>query len=109
MRGNRVPGAQQSVRTSDGDFLKLQTLDVRSPTLPSEDGRSWGFHREPTRRGSIRSLPSRRMDLFASAGIDLPPSGGRRSGKAVAPRSLRTPLFAHKVIEDAIGRSPRAR
>ena len=54
---------------------------------------------------SIRSLLSDSMDLFASAGIDLPHSGGRRRGRAVSPRSLRVPLFAHKVVEDAIGRS----
>ena len=43
------------------------------------------------------------MDLFASAGMDLPRSGapGRR---APAPRSLRTPLFAYKVVEEAIGK-----
>ena len=43
------------------------------------------------------------MDLFASAGMDLPRSGapGRR---AAAPRSLRTPLFAYKVVEEAIGK-----
>jgi len=45
------------------------------------------------------------MDLFASAGLDLPRSGGRPRRRAVAPRSLRVPLFAHKVVEDAIGRS----
>jgi hypothetical protein len=45
------------------------------------------------------------MDLFASAGMDLPRSGG--SGRrAAALRSLGTPLFAHKVVEEAIGRSP---
>jgi hypothetical protein len=45
------------------------------------------------------------MDLFASAGIDLPHSGGRARGRAAAPRLLRPPLFAHKVVEDAILRS----
>jgi hypothetical protein len=45
------------------------------------------------------------MDLFASAGIDLPRSRGTARGRPVAPRSLRVPLFAHKVVEDAIGRS----
>ena len=44
------------------------------------------------------------MDLFASAGVDLPPSAGR--GRTGAPRSLRTPLFAYKVVEEAIGRAP---
>ncbi len=39
------------------------------------------------------------MDLFASAGMDLPRSGpGRRPA---APRSLRVPLFAHKVVQEA--------
>ncbi len=41
------------------------------------------------------------MDLFASAGIDLPRSGGTARGRAVAPRWLRLPLFAHKVVEEA--------
>ena len=45
------------------------------------------------------------MDLFASAGIDLPHSGGRARGRAAAPGALRTPLLAHKVVEDAILRS----
>jgi hypothetical protein len=45
------------------------------------------------------------MDLFAASGIDLPRSGGRKRGRALAPRSLRTPLFAHKVIEEARGRA----
>ena len=45
------------------------------------------------------------MDLFASAGIDLPHSGGCARGRAAAPRLLRPPLFAHKVVEDAILRS----
>src|SRR5271157_4705077 len=44
------------------------------------------------------------MDLFASAGVDLPRSGGP-GRRPAASRSLRTPLFAHKVVEDAIGRS----
>ncbi len=48
---------------------------------------------------SIRSLLSNAMDLFASAGMDLPRSGpGRRPA---APRSLRVPLFAHKVVQEA--------
>ena len=44
------------------------------------------------------------MDLFASAGMDLPRSGtpGRRP---VAHRTLRTPLLAYKVVEEALGRS----
>lgn len=45
------------------------------------------------------------MDLFVMAGIDLPRSGGRMRSRAVAPRSLRVPLFAHKVVDEAIGRS----
>jgi N-6 DNA Methylase/TaqI-like C-terminal specificity domain len=45
------------------------------------------------------------MDLFAASGIDLPRSGGAKRGRAVAPRSLRTPLFAHKVIEEARGKA----
>jgi hypothetical protein len=44
------------------------------------------------------------MDLFAVAGIDLPRSGLARRRPA-APRSLPTPLFAYKVVEEAIGRS----
>jgi len=35
------------------------------------------------------------MNLFASSGLDLPQAGPRRP---LAPRSLRLPLFAHKVI-----------
>ena len=45
------------------------------------------------------------MDLFAAAGIDLLRSGGRARARAGAHRSLRVPLFAHKVVEDAVGRS----
>jgi hypothetical protein len=44
------------------------------------------------------------MDLFAASGIDLPRSGGAARRSAV-PRSVRTPLLAHKVVEEAIGRS----
>ena len=44
------------------------------------------------------------MDLFAASGIDLPRSGGP-ARRTAAPRSPRTPLFAHKVVEEAIGRS----
>lgn len=42
------------------------------------------------------------MDLFATAGVDLPPTGkqGARARKS-APRTLRTPLFAYKVVEEA--------
>src|SRR5208282_4782530 len=51
-----------------------------------------------------RTLRSLTMDLFASAGVDLPRSGapGRRSP---APRSLRVPLFAHKVVQEARDRA----
>ena len=46
------------------------------------------------------------IDLFASAGLDLPRSGkGESRARKIAHRSLRAPLFAHKVVEDAIGRS----
>ena len=45
------------------------------------------------------------MDLFASAGIDLPRSGGP-GRRPAAPRSLRAPLFAYKVVEEAIRRCP---
>jgi len=38
------------------------------------------------------------MNLFASSGIDLPKAGPRRPA---APRSLRLPLFAHKVVAAA--------
>jgi len=40
------------------------------------------------------------MDLFASAGMDLPRSAatGKRSAP---PRSLRVPLFAYKVVKEA--------
>ena len=44
------------------------------------------------------------MDLFASAGMELPRSGpsGRRP---IAPRSLHVPLFAYKVVEAARARA----
>ncbi len=45
------------------------------------------------------------MDLFAVSGIDLPRSGARVRGRAGAPRSLRVPLFAHKVVEEARGKA----
>jgi hypothetical protein len=63
--------------------------------------RSWGFRDERTRRDSIRSLRFGPIDLFASAGVDLPRSGGPGRGGAVAPRSLRVPLFAAKVVNEA--------
>lgn len=46
------------------------------------------------------------MDLFATAGLELPPAGkdGARARKSTA-RSLRTPLFAYKVVEEALGKS----
>lgn len=41
------------------------------------------------------------MELFVSAGVDLPPvGGGKRSAKAFA-RTLHVPLFNHGVVEDA--------
>ena len=42
------------------------------------------------------------MELFAAAGIELPPSrgGSGRRGRGV-PRSLRVPLFNYKVVESA--------
>jgi hypothetical protein len=45
------------------------------------------------------------MDLFASAGMDLPRSGGP-GRRPAAPRSLRAPLLAYKVVEEAIRRCP---
>jgi N-6 DNA Methylase len=44
------------------------------------------------------------MDLFAASGIDLPRSGGP-TRRTAAPRSLRVPLFAHKVVEEARGKA----
>jgi hypothetical protein len=44
------------------------------------------------------------MDLFASAGLDLPEAGGTKPRKS-AIRSLRTPLFAYKVLEEARGKA----
>ena len=42
------------------------------------------------------------MDLFVSAGMDLPPTGGKTArARPGGSRSLRTPLFAFKVIEEA--------
>ncbi|HEY5203064.1 MAG TPA: hypothetical protein VIJ63_00490, partial [Roseiarcus sp.] len=41
------------------------------------------------------------MNLFASSGVDLPQTGPRRPP---APRSLRLPLFAHKVVAAARAR-----
>ncbi|MBI1867561.1 MAG: N-6 DNA methylase [Methylocystis sp.] len=48
---------------------------------------------------------ARVMDLFASAGLDLPRAGkdGARARKSAA-RSLRTQLFAYKVVEEARGK-----
>lgn len=43
------------------------------------------------------------MDLFASAGMDLPPSGAGRRLPAL--RTLRIPLFAYKVVEAARARA----
>ena len=39
------------------------------------------------------------MNLFAASGVELPPTGGPQ--KIAAPRSLKLPLFAKKVIDDA--------
>jgi hypothetical protein len=41
------------------------------------------------------------MELFAAAGIDLPPSGGVRRGRRSSLRSLRVPLFNYKVVQHA--------
>jgi hypothetical protein len=46
------------------------------------------------------------MELFASAGIDLPATGGRRS-RAFS-RTLHVPLFNHGVVEDASRRGATA-
>ncbi|PPD46172.1 MAG: type I restriction endonuclease subunit M [Methylocystis sp.] len=46
------------------------------------------------------------MDLFATAGMDLPTSGKEGARARIgAPRSLRTPLFAHKVVVEARGKA----
>jgi len=39
------------------------------------------------------------MNLFASAGIDLPPTGGGK--RPARPRQARVPLFNHRVVDDA--------
>lgn len=45
------------------------------------------------------------MDLFVSAGMDLPTTGGKAArARHGGPRSLRTPLFAYKVVKDARGK-----
>lgn len=45
------------------------------------------------------------MDLFISAGMDLPTAGGKSARtRHSGARSLRTPLFAYKVLEEARGR-----
>jgi hypothetical protein len=53
------------------------------------------------------------MDLFAAAGIDLGDGGrGGHPGRPVIPRSLRVPLFNHKVVAAARNRftfAPNAR
>ena len=42
------------------------------------------------------------MDLFASAGVELAPLRRRLArARPSAPRSLRVPLFAYKVVEEA--------
>ena len=46
------------------------------------------------------------MELFAAAGIDLPSQGkAQPRPKRSALPNLRTPLFAYKVVEEAIGRA----
>ena len=46
------------------------------------------------------------MDLFASAGLHLPASGkGPAAAGRLTPRSLRVPLFAFKVVEEARGKA----
>jgi hypothetical protein len=45
------------------------------------------------------------MDLFAVSGIDLPRPSAPARGRAGALRSLRVPLFAHKVVEEARGKA----
>ena len=50
------------------------------------------------------SLKRSCMDLFASAGMDLPRSRAPRR-RTITARSSRAPLFAPKVIEEAISRS----
>lgn len=45
------------------------------------------------------------MDLFASAGLDLPPTGKDAARSRKPSRSLRTPLFAYRVVEDALARA----
>jgi hypothetical protein len=47
------------------------------------------------------------MDLFLAAGIDPsdPGAGGARPGRRVTPRSLRVPLFNHRVVEEARSRA----
>lgn len=40
------------------------------------------------------------MELFAAAGIDLPPGGSGRGRRGI-PRSLRVPLFNYKVVQAA--------
>jgi hypothetical protein len=47
------------------------------------------------------------MDLFRASGIDLPRSGDRPLDGAVAPRSLRVLLFAHKVVQERAALMPR--
>ncbi len=41
------------------------------------------------------------MELFAAAGIDLPQSGGPARRASTNVRSLRVPLFSHKVVKEA--------
>jgi type I restriction-modification system DNA methylase subunit len=41
------------------------------------------------------------MELFAAAGIDLPPTGSEGRRRRGIPRSLRVPLFNYKVVQQA--------
>ncbi len=45
------------------------------------------------------------MDLFATAGMELPPTGKEPARARKPLRSLRTPLFAYKVAEEARARA----
>ncbi|HMK89999.1 MAG TPA: N-6 DNA methylase [Methylocystis sp.] len=45
------------------------------------------------------------MDLFATAGLELPPAGKDAARARKSSRSLRTPLFAYKVVEDALAKA----
>ena len=54
----------------------------------------------PNRPAALVSIDG----LFAAAGIELPPSGGRaRRAPGALARTLRVPLFNYKVVEEALG------